>query len=129
MQVRVHGDDAVEALRQQLADHALADGFTRRERDVLAHVAQVRGDQRHAGCAERSRGGGREHQLDELLVGAVEAAADRHRRRQVRRQREPGLAVGEAMHFDDPAGQARRGRQRRRLGRVLRKPEQHQNST
>ncbi len=128
MQVRIHGDDRVEALGEQPADDALADRLARREGHVLAHVAEVGRDQRHPRGAELARGGGGEQQLDQLGVGMIEAAADRDVGRHVGRQREPGLAVGEAVHVDDPARPIRRGRERARLRRVVGKAQDHGNS-
>ena len=76
VQVRVDGDQPVELAGQQLAKHPLADYFTGIEGDVLAHVGQIRRDQDQSPGAQSARLAGDQEQLDQLLVGMVEAAVD-----------------------------------------------------
>ena len=47
VQMRLHRDDVIEALRQYLADYPLADGFALAKGRILAHIAQIGRDQRY----------------------------------------------------------------------------------
>jgi hypothetical protein len=108
--VRIDGDDGVEGLPQQGAEVTLADDFAGMERDVLAHVGEIRRDQRQLSRAQLARRRRREQQLDELVVGPLQAAQHDDARRQCGRQRELRFAVGEAVardHVQRPAELAR----------------------
>ncbi|MCY1434694.1 hypothetical protein D9M71_507610 [compost metagenome] len=117
MQVRVDGKHRIEALGEELADHPLADHLAGMEGDVLAHVGQVRRHQQQAAGAETARLAGHQQQLDQLLVGAVEAAVQHQGVGQhlalSQRQAQAQLVVGKAVAFDA------RGRQAGRRGQTF----------
>ena len=102
--MRVDRDDRVEVVGQQPADDPLADRFAGRELDVLPHVAQVRRDQRNGARAVLPRRRGREQQLDELVVGMVEAATDRDVGGQRDGNRDAALAIRKAVDGNPFAG-------------------------
>lgn len=97
VQVRVDRDHALEGLREQGADVALADHFAGREGNVLAHVGEVGAHQRELHRPQFARPGCSKPEFGELGVGLLQAAQQRHPRGQARRQAQPRLAVGEAM--------------------------------
>ncbi len=45
VQVRIDGDHLVEQIGKEVADDALANGFSRVKGDVLAHIAKIGGNQ------------------------------------------------------------------------------------
>ena len=99
VQVGVHRDDRIEQVGQEVPHDLLADGLTRLERDVLAHVGQVGRDQAHTGGAQLARGVGREQQGQGLGVRVVQAAGEHHRPALHRRlDAHQGLAVGKPVH-------------------------------
>ncbi len=100
VQVGVDGDHAVEQSGEELADDALADHLARVEGLVLAHVGQVR---RHQGEMARAATPGAardQQQLEQLFVGTMQAAEQHHIGRQLGRQAQAQLVVGEAVALD-----------------------------
>jgi hypothetical protein len=103
VQVRVNSDQTLKEFRQKLANDALADGFTGREGDVLAHIGQVRRDQREVLRTQRASGAGAQQQLQQFVVRVVQRSQDGYPWRQLSGQTQLGLAVRKAMAFN--AGQ------------------------
>lgn len=82
VKVSVDRDDAIETIRDQSADHLLADGFAGMKSDVLPHIAKVGRDENEPFAAispKRFRG---EQQGEKLVVRPVERGVnDAHGRR------------------------------------------------
>ena len=103
MQVRVDGDHGVEARRQQPAEVTLADHLAGREGHVLAHVGQVRADQRQVRGAQFARAGGGQQQFGELGVRLLQAAQQHDARGSSAGRRSRALAVGKRWRRRRPA--------------------------
>ena len=74
MQMRVDGDDAVDASRKQRANDLLADRFALAKGGILPHVAQVRREKHEALGASAPQRLGRKQQRDEFVVWPVQRA-------------------------------------------------------
>ena len=121
MQVGIHADHGIEQTRQKRAHDALADGFAWMERNILAHVGQVRryqGEVAHAQIAGRT---GRQQQFNEFLVRLVQAAQQDgtfgHASSHIDRQRQPQFAVRKSVALHGP--QCQTGCHRQALGSTL----------
>jgi len=101
MQVRIHGDDAIEAGRQQVTHDVAAEGLAPREDHVLPQVAHVRGRQDQPAHASPPPGVACLQQWHQLGIRPVEGAVDDHRPRRFRHGGQ-GLLVGEAVHRHEP---------------------------
>lgn len=116
MQVRVDGDQPIEVLGNKGADDGLADHLAGVEGDVLAHIGQVGRHQQQALHAEGAGLAGHQQQLDQFVVGAVEAAVQQHLARYglagAERQAQAQLVIGETVPLDG------RGRQAQGLGQA-----------
>ena len=106
VQVRVDRDHGIEQLGQEGADDALADHLARRKRHVLPHIGQIGRDQRQVARAELACAARHQQQLDQLLVGLLQAAQQHDALGQLRRQLELELAVRKAVPQHGNRGQA-----------------------
>ena len=112
VQVRIDRHHGIKAARQQAADVALADRLAGRERDVLPHVGEIRARQQQALRTQLAGGRRGDQQLDQLLVGLMQAAQQHHARGQRGGQAQLQFAVGEAVSLDQRQRHVQRTRQR-----------------
>jgi hypothetical protein len=72
MQMRIDGDDAVDASREQRTYDLLADRFALVKGGILPHVTQVRRDEHEALGASAPQCFGRKQQRDQFVVWPVQ---------------------------------------------------------
>ena len=120
MQVRVDGDDAIDAPGDQRTDDLLADRFPLVERSVLPHVAEIGSQQYQALRATAPQRLDGKQQCDQFFVRTIEWHIDNGRRCRGS-GRHPDFPIGKPVNIDlvkgdakprcEPGSVARRGRQ------------------
>ena len=74
VQMGIDCDDSVKQCCQELAHDTLTDGFAWLERDVLAHIRQIRRQQRQVLCTQAARGLGYQQQFKQFFVRLGQAS-------------------------------------------------------
>jgi hypothetical protein len=114
VEVRINGDQFLHPVRQELADDRLADGLPGAEGLVLAHVAEVGGDQGQVARSQFAGGGGGQGEFDKLVVGVIQTPAEDDPLAQACGEPHPALAIGKAVDLD--LGIVKTGRAGQALG-------------
>ncbi len=130
VQVGIHGDQCIAELGEKAADNGLADRLSGHEFLVLAHIAEIGRDQDDLTRTQMPGRFRRQQQLDQFLVGAIEAAEQDDAFRDCLGQAQQALLVGKGMDLDGHAGQLQGPGQGLRLRQgVGEGKDQHQDST
>ena len=123
-------------LGNERADDGLADHLAGVEGNVLTHVGQVRRHQQQARHAQPARLDRNQQQLDQFVVGTVQAAVQHHLRWQRlalgQRQAQAQFIIGETVALDAGRAHAQRfGQAQGRLAFIGEIPDLgvHQHST
>jgi len=76
MEMSVHRYNAIEAIRNQLADHFLTDTFAPMKGGVLSHIAKVRGDKNEPSAAISPKRLRCKQQREQLVVRQIEGCVN-----------------------------------------------------
>ena len=97
MQMGIDGNHGIKQFGQPPTYDLLTDDLTRMKSDILPHIAEVRRHQRQTTSATSPQRPTNHQQLDELVIGPVQAPIEHYMGCHPIRQRQLAFAIGEMM--------------------------------